>query len=110
MLVELGRPSKEIPELLIAISAILKESAALMMLSHKEVLTIIVVDEATTVEEVANAIATLVEVDYLSYEHIQRRKSYSGTQVANVTLPVIAANKLLQREKSELAGLTVGFT
>ena len=56
-------------------------------------------NEATTVEEVANIISTLAELKYLSSVDIHLRKSYSVTQTSNVTLPVIAPNKLLQRGK-----------
>ena len=55
--------------------------------------------ESSAVEEVATAISMLVELEYVSSDDIQIRKSYRGTQAANGTLPVIAANKLLQGGK-----------
>ena len=72
-----------------------------MTLNHNEVVTI--VDEATTVEEVATVISTLAELEYVNSKDIYFRKSCRGTQATKVTLSIIAANKLLQRGKFRIS-------
>ena len=57
----------------------------------------------------ATAISTLAELEYMRSEDIHLRKSHRGTQAASVTLPIIAANKLLQRRKVRIGWVNCRF-
>ena len=99
LLLELGRPGKEIPDQQTATSGILKVSPAVMSLTHKEILTIMVMNKDRMIEEVVNCIFTMAELEWVSSEDIHLGKSYSSFVTANVMLPLMAAKKLLQRGK-----------
>ena len=45
------------------VSSTLKESASVMSLSHNESISMMVIDEATTAEKVAEALSTVTEND-----------------------------------------------
>ena len=61
LLLELGKPGKETSELLTAVLSTLKDSATVMTLSHKESISVIDIDEATTEEEITEALSAVKE-------------------------------------------------
>ena len=71
----------------------------MITLTHKEVLIIKDMDESTSTEEVAQAIAGVTGSQAVAPECVKLRKSYNGTQAASVLLPVAQAKKLLNSGK-----------
>ena len=68
-------------------------------LSHKGTVDIKDLDETTTAEEVAQVITSVTGPGIVTAANIKLRASYSGTQAANVLLPVAASNKLMKTRK-----------
>ena len=65
-------------------------------LSHKETVDIKDLDETTTAEEVVQAVTG---PGIVTAANMKLRASYSGTQAANVLLPVAAIKKLMKTRK-----------
>ena len=99
LLLEMDEPNVVTPELQTLVSSTLIGSAKVQALSHKETVDIEDLDETTTAEEVAQAITSVTGPGIVTAENIKLRASYSGTQAANVLLPVAASKKLMKTRK-----------
>ena len=92
LLLEMDKTNVATPELQTLVSSTLAGSAIVQALSHKETVDIKDLDETITAEEVAQAITSVAGPGIVTAANIKFRASYSGTQAANVLLPV-AENK-----------------
>ena len=68
-------------------------------LSHKGTVDINDLDKTTTAQEVAQVITSVTGPGIVTSANIKLRASYSGTQAANVLLPVAATKKLIKTRK-----------
>ena len=96
---EMDKTNVVTPELQTLVSSSLAESAIVQALSHKETVDIKDLDETTMAEEVAQAITSVTGPGIVTAANIKLRASYSGTQAANVLLPVAATKKLMKTRK-----------
>ena len=95
----MGKTNVVTPELQTLVSSTLAGSAIVQALSHKETVDIEDLDKTTTAEEVAQAIISVTGPGIVTAANIKLRASYSGTQAANVLLPVAATKKLMKTRK-----------
>ena len=99
LLLEMDKPEVVTPELQTLVSSTLTRSAIVQALSHKETVDIKDLDKTTTAEEVAQAITSVTGPGIVTVVNIKLRASYSGTQAANILLPVAATKKLMKTRK-----------
>ena len=99
LLLEMDKPNVVTPELQALVSSTLAGSAIVQALSDNETVDIEDLDETTTAEEVAQAITSVIGSGIVTAANIRLRVSYSGTQAANVLLPVAATKKLIKTRK-----------
>ena len=102
LLMELGKAGTETSVLQRAIASKLNESAAVTMLTHKEKVIIMDLDEATTAMEVTEAISQVTGPDCVTSGDITLRKSYRGTQAAIILLPYASASLLTKAGKLKI--------
>ena len=99
LLLEMDKTNVVTPELQALVSSTLAGTAIVQALSHKETVGIKDLDETTTVQVVAQAITSVTGPEIVTAANIKLRVSYSGTQAANVLLPVAATKKLMKTRK-----------
>ena len=86
-------------ELQTLVSPTLAGSAIVQTLPYKETVDIKDLDETTTAEEVAQVITSVIGPRIVNTANIRLRASYSGTQAANVLMPIAATIKLMKTRK-----------
>ena len=102
LLLEMDKTNVVTPELQTLVSSTLAGSAIVRALFHKKTVDIKDLDETTTAEEVVQAITSVTGPGIVTAANIKLRVSYSGTQAANVLLPVAATKKLMKTRKLRL--------
>ena len=103
LLLEMCKTNVVTPVLQTLVSSTLAWSAIVQVFFHKETVNIKDLDETTTAEEVAQAITPATGPGIVTAANIKLRASYSGTQAANVLLPVAATKKLMKTRKLRIA-------